>query len=215
MKKSIHKKWWFWLLIVLLVAAIGNMGKKTEPEASKTAISNDQSDKGNEKEIKESDGEKEIPVLDKEAVIAYTANIRGRTFVKEVQVGDQDITIQFFKDYKEYMASNPQSKITEDDYADYLGTGDAIHKILMEESARLLKEFPAANEIKITVPFKNKTYSVDLKEEVAEKFFNVDFNTLKTDNPEDGNEEWRAQVSDKYFNKKDRQKFVDEFVQVK
>lgn len=64
-----------------------------------------------------------------------------------------------------------------------------------------------ADNIAITVPFEGKIYSVDLKKSVAEAYFNVDFNTLNSDS-----EAWKSELSSKYFNKNDRQKFVDEFV---
>lgn len=40
MKKPIFKKWWFWVLIVLLIGIIGNMGSETEnqPESANGAV---------------------------------------------------------------------------------------------------------------------------------------------------------------------------------
>lgn len=153
-------------------------------------------------------------ILDEQAVLDYTANMRGRVFLKEVQVSEHDISVSYHPGFKEYKAVNPDSVFTEEDYTNYFSSGDEINKIMMEESARLLKEFPAANEIKISLPFEGKTYSIDLQEDAAEAFFGVDFDTLKASDPTGGNAEWRAQVSDKYFNEADRQRFVNEFVTV-
>lgn len=197
------------MLIVLLVAAIGSMGDKTEPEASQTAISNDQGDKGDVNELIERDEEKELTILDQEAVLTYTANIRGRTFVKEVLVGDHNINVEFYDTYENYISANPQSSVSEEDYTNYFSTGDEINKILMEESSRLLKQFTSADTINIAVPFDGKTYSVDLDKSVAETYFDVNFNALNSDP-----ESWKSQLSSKYFNKNERQKFVDEFVKV-
>ena len=47
--------------------------------------------------------------MDKEAVLAYTANIRGRTFVKEVLVGDHNINVEFYDTYEKYKSANSQS----------------------------------------------------------------------------------------------------------
>ncbi|WP_322924612.1 hypothetical protein [Paenibacillus campi] len=163
--------------------------------------------------VKATEGKETIYVetkqsLDKQVVLDYVANIRGRSFLKNVTVGQQDISIAFHSNYKEYKAANPQSGITETDYIEYFSTGDEINKILMEESTRLLKEFPAANEIKMTLPFEGKTYSVDLTKEAAEKFYNgIDFDTLKA------NGGW-GQISNKYFNDTDRQRFAQEFIKV-
>ncbi|WP_411347500.1 hypothetical protein [Paenibacillus sp. WLX2291] len=153
--------------------------------------------------------------LDKEAVLTYAGMLRGSPFIKDVNVGKNDISIAYFSSFKQYKAANPQSQATQSIYDDYFSTGDIIKKILMEESTRLLKEFPAANEIKMTVPFNGETYSIDLKEDEAKKFYGgVDFDTLKTSDPSDGNSQWRVQISDKYFNDADRKRFVDEFLKV-
>lgn len=245
--KPWYKKWWIWLIIVVVVGGIGNAidgeEETAEPvvqDAAKPVVRTEPAADTNEsadpveEPVTEPDEEPaaeptpveapaEEPVaepksageaLDQQAVLDYTANMRGRTFLKEVQVGEHDISVEYQPDFEAYKAENPQSMITEEDYVEYFSTGDEIHKIMMEESARLLKEFPAANEIKISLPFEGKTYSVDLQEDAAETFFDVDFDTLKASDPTGGNAEWRAQVSDKYFNATDRQRFVDEFVTV-
>ncbi len=153
--------------------------------------------------------------LDKEAVLTYTGILRGSTFIKDVNVGKNDISITFFSNFKQYKVANPQSEVRNNDYQDYFSTGDEINKILMEESTRLLKEFPAANEIKMTLPFDGDTYSIDLQEDAAKQFYGgVDFDTLKASDPTGGNAEWRVQISNKYFNESERQRFVSQFVKV-
>ncbi|WP_145411124.1 hypothetical protein [Paenibacillus xylanexedens] len=210
MKKPIYKKWWFWLIIALVVAGLGNMNNAPDPEkptpTSAVVTTNEQVDKGNEK-VKED--KQNTQALDKEVVLAYTANIRGRTFVEEVLVGDHNINVEFYDTYDNYKSANPQSKVSEEDYINYFSTGDEINKILMEESSRLLKQFTSADTINIAIPFEGKTYSVDLEKSIAETYFDVDFSALNSDP-----EAWKSQLSSKYFNKKDRQKFVDEFVQI-
>ncbi len=155
-----------------------------------------------------SDTTETTQTLDKEAVLTYTSILRGSNFIKEVNVGKNTISITFFSSFKQYQAVNPQSEVTKNNYQDYFSTGDAINKILMEESTRLLKEFPAANLIKMTLPFDDKVYSVELTKEAAEKFYNgIDFSTLKSSNG------WSA-ISNNYFNDTDRQHFVDRFIKV-
>ncbi|MEK4372355.1 hypothetical protein [Paenibacillus sp. FSL R5-0473] len=212
MKKPFYKKWWFWVVIVVVIAAIGNMEKKPEPEEtaldSQAVATEEQIDKGGVDEVNEANDKAQA--LDKDAVLAYTANIRGRTFVKEVLVGDHNINVEFHNTFVNYKSANPESEASEEDYTQYFATDDEINKILMEESVRLLKQFTDADNIVITIPFEGKTYSVNLKKSVAETYFNVDFNTLHSDP-----EAWKSKLSSKYFNENDRQKFVDEFVQVK
>ncbi|PQP81840.1 hypothetical protein C0Q44_19380 [Paenibacillus sp. PCH8] len=196
---------------MLVVIALGNTNNKPEPEEpaqdSKAVSANEQVDKGDKEIRKETE---KAQVLDKEAVLTYTANIRGRAFVKEVLVGDHNINVVFHDTFENYKSANPESGVSEEDYVQYFASGDETNKILMEESVRLLKQFIDADNIVITVPFEGKTHSVDLKKSVAETYFNVDFNALNADP-----EAWKSELSSKYFNKNDRQKFVDEFVQVK
>ncbi len=43
-KKSIFKKWWFWVLAVFVIAVIGSQSKKRETEAANTSSSSSSSD---------------------------------------------------------------------------------------------------------------------------------------------------------------------------
>lgn len=239
-QKPIYKKWWAWLIAIIVIGGIGNMlDGDEETAAPATAVEQaavpaeaaDATPEPAEEPAEETpvaeEPAVEVPAvgsvaepaaadktLDKQAVFDYTANMRGGTFLKKVLVGEHDINVEYQPDFDSYKAENPQSMITEEEYIQYFSTDDQINKVMMEESARLLKEFPAANEIRISLPFEGNTYSVDLLENAAETFFDVDFDTLKASDPTGGNAEWRAQVSDKYFNDIDRQRFVDEFVNV-
>ncbi|OMD29159.1 hypothetical protein BJP48_18890 [Paenibacillus odorifer] len=147
--------------------------------------------------------------LDKSKVLDYTINLTGKTFIKNVDVGEDSIEVNFFKDFKEYKKENTGSMISEDEYKEYFSTGDQINKILMEESSRLFKEFHGALSIGISIPFEGKTYSVSLTKEEVEKFYEVDFNTLTS------NDEWNGRISNPFFNDEDRELFVAKFVDIK
>lgn len=141
-------------------------------------------------------------------VLDYTANLTGKSFIKDVNVGTDNITVTFFETYQAYKEANPNSGITNEDYIDYFSTGDQINKLLMEETSRLFKQFPGAASIDMVIPFDGKIYSVALTQGEIEQFYNVDFSTLTS------NDIWREKVSNPHFNKRDRQQFVEQFVQV-
>ncbi|CAH1190264.1 hypothetical protein PAECIP111893_00250 [Paenibacillus plantiphilus] len=153
-----------------------------------------------------------IEKLDKAAVEAYSKNLKGNTFIKERLIEDNSITISYFGDFDSYKKENPKSNIDEARYSTYFDTGDAINKILMEESTRLFKEFEGMNQVKISIPFEGKTYSIDIDRTTAEEYFKVDFKEIGSD---DSNEKWRTEVSNKYFTKDYRADFVTKFVTIK
>jgi len=76
----------------------------------------------------------------------------------------------------------------------------------MQESTRLFKQFPATQSVKMTLPFEGKTYIVDLTQDKVEQFYNVSFDDMKA------NDTWNEEISDVFFNKTDREKFVNTFV---
>lgn len=146
--------------------------------------------------------------LSADEVLAFTANLTGKTFIKDVIVGTDNITVTFFETYQAYKEANPTSGITNEDYIDYFSTGDQINKLLMEETSQLFAQFHGAASIDMVIPYDGKIYSVALTQGEIERFYNVDFSTLAS------NGMWRENVSKPHFNKRDRQQFVEQFVQV-
>ncbi|WP_342436693.1 hypothetical protein NSS79_25675 [Paenibacillus sp. FSL L8-0436] len=232
MKKPVYKNWWFWVILIIVIGAIGSMGddKETTDQAAPSATIEPVKEVVAEPSTEPTTEPTETPTvkptvaptvaptqavaadqvpLSKDEVLKYTANLTGKTFIKEVTVGTDSISVNFFSDFKEYKDANPSSGITNEDYVDYFSTGDQINKLLMQETSRLFKQFPGAASVHMTLPYEGRTYSVALTKGEVESFYNVDFNTLTS------NEIWRAKISDPHFNKQDRQKFVDKFVKVK
>lgn len=231
MKKKVYKNWWFWIALILVIGAIGSMGDDKETadqamppatvEPSQAVLAEATIVPATEPTVEptvepsiqppaeptQEAASDQIP-LSKDEVLAYTANLTGRTFIKEVKVGTDNISVIFFNDFNEYKDANQNSGLTEEDYIDYFSTGDQIHKLLMQETSRLFKQFPGTASVDMTLPYDGKTYSVDLTKGEIESFYNVDFSRLTSD------EVWREKISDPHFNKSDRQKFADQFVTV-
>ncbi|MEK3698236.1 hypothetical protein NYE33_14840 [Paenibacillus sp. FSL R10-2199] len=231
MKKPIYKKWWFWVLLILLIGGIGNLGNDKELNDQTIAIAtvNPEEEVVAEATIEPTTTPFSEPTfaptaqstpeptqtvasdqspLSKDEVLAYTANLTGKTFIKEVKVGTDSISVIFFKDFIEYKDANPNSGISNEDYVDYFATGDQINKLLMQETTRLFKQFPGTATVDMTIPYDGETYSVDLTKGEIESFYNVDFSTITS------NDIWREKISDPHFNKSDRQDFVDKFVTI-
>ncbi|OKP97762.1 hypothetical protein [Paenibacillus sp. P46E] len=231
MKKPFYKNWLFWAIIIIVGGIIGltTNDKDTVDQAEPAAT-----EKAQPTVVETTPEPTTIPTeaptvkptiqpttaptqaisadqvpLSKDEVLAYTANLTGKTFIKEVKVGTDSISVIFFKNFKEYKDANPNSGIKNEDYVNYFATGDQINKLLMQETSRLFKQFPGTATVDMTIPYDGKTYSVDLTKGAVESFYNVDFSTLTS------NEIWREKISGPHFNKGDRQKFVEKFVTVK
>ncbi|MEK3770099.1 hypothetical protein MKY14_16225 [Paenibacillus sp. FSL R5-0887] len=234
MKKPFYKKWVFWVIVIVVGGIIGIVNKEdasieqvtpapteevqlavVEPTTNPTAEPIEEASDAPTEASETMDPSPKPGVevttepLDEVKVLDYTINLTGKTFIKNIDVGKDYIKVNFFKDFKEYKKENTGSMITEAEYKDYFSTGDQINKILMEESSRLFKEFHGASSIGISIPFEGKTYSVSLTKEEVEKFYEVDFNTLTSD------DEWRGRISNPFFNDEDRGMFVAKFVDVK
>lgn len=221
------KKWLITLGLFILASVLGNANTPTVQETADINLQEDQNNLAsteikNNKETstsaikpqqdnskvnsKQTNKKASDSMLSKEEVLAYTDNLTGRTFIKNVEVGKTNIDIQFYKNYKAYKADNTASRVTEEDYINYFATGDQINKLLMQESTRLFKQFPATQKVKMNLPFEGKTYSIDITKDKAEQFYNVSFDHMRE------NDTWNKQISDVFFNKNDRENFVNTFV---
>ncbi|MNW60916.1 hypothetical protein D3C74_389420 [compost metagenome] len=145
--------------------------------------------------------------VDQTAFKEYAYNITGRTFIKSISVKDNKGSIDFYGTYSDYKKGNPSSLIKKEEYEDYFSTKD-IQKILVGESARLLRQFPDLNAISIVLPFDGKTYSIDLDRSSLDDFLGYKIESLSTED-----KSWNDKFSDPYiYDKSNRQKFFDTFV---
>lgn len=80
----------------------------------------------------------------------YITNIAGFPFVKNVNIGNF-ITIKYFDSFEEFDQWVVEKKFTQEDYNEYFGTGDQIKKIMIGESARLLRQFPDISGVTIVI----------------------------------------------------------------
>jgi Tfp pilus assembly protein PilW len=153
---------------------------------------------------------KTIQPTDKAQFELYAHNLTGGTFIKEVKLDNEKAMIEYVKNWSEYKDMNPESKLKKSDYRDYFSTGDKIEKILVEESVRLLRQFPALKEVSIKLPYNGKTHSIELSREEANEYLGFKVEELSVD---DGT--WKDKFVDPIvYKEKEREKFVDKFVNV-
>ncbi|AIQ12806.1 hypothetical protein [Paenibacillus durus] len=146
--------------------------------------------------------------LPKQEVLAYTRQLKGSPFIRDVGIGTDNIEIHFFNSFAEYKKANPSEKLTSSDYTNEFGSVDAVNAILMEVSTRLFHHFPGTASIDITLPYQGKTYSVSLTKGSVEKFYHTDLDSIKSE------QQWRDQISSTFFTKDYRDQFAKRFVKV-
>ena len=137
-----------------------------------------------------------------------SSRLRAGGSVKSVELNNGKATISYVKDFAEYKELNPQSGLTESDLDAYWESGNAIEKALIEGSVKIMSKLDYINSIKIILPYKNKTYSIDVSKTELEKFTNSNLNNIK--------ENLEKNFSDLYvYNDEGRNEFFKKFGEIK
>ncbi|MDQ0047659.1 hypothetical protein J2T18_001942 [Paenibacillus polymyxa] len=140
----------------------------------------------------------------------YISYATGNPFIKSVSIKDNNVLILYYGSYSDYKEDKPDSLVKNEDYSNHLGTENAIQKILVGESARLLRQFHDLNAVSMILPFDGKTYSMDVDRNSLNKFLGYKIESLSI---KDGT--WNDKFSDLYiYDKSNRQKFFDTFVKI-
>lgn len=69
--------------------------------------------------------------------------------------------------------------MTEKDLDAYWESGNAIEKAIIDGSVKIMVKLDYVNEVKIVLPYKGKTYSVEVNKIELEKFTDSDFSKIK------------------------------------
>lgn len=177
-------------------ALVESTESKEKPEDSKQEV----------KKITKKESKKSASTISPDEIKTYISSaLMGRTFINQVNVTDDrvEITYHTFESYK-----NTGGNIKEADYNMYWDTGDAINKVLMGESVRILYKYPNIKEISMMIPFKGKNYSLSLDRETAKNYFNIDLDNMTK-------ETYKTEYNDPYvYNKEQRKAFADKFIKV-
>ncbi|MEB9439077.1 hypothetical protein P4I98_12530 [Bacillus cereus] len=141
---------------------------------------------------------------------SYAQNIRGGNFIKDMKLNNKEAEITFHDSFASYKSAKSDSNVTEELYKQYFSTGDAIEKMFVSEPARLLRQFPDLNTVKITLPFNGKTYSTNLDRDSLNTYLGFKIEDLKVED-----QSWGKKFNDQYvYNKSKRTKFFNHFVTI-
>lgn len=149
-------------------------------------------------------------IVTQEEFVSYAKNIRGASFVKEMKINNNQAEITFYDSFESYKTNNPDSKIDDKAYKQYFSTGHTIEKLLVSEPARLLRQFPALNSVKMTLPFEEKTYSINLDRNELNKYIGLKIEDLKVED-----KSWQKKFDNPYvYDQNKRNAFFKKFVTV-
>lgn len=144
----------------------------------------------------------------------YTAKtIKNHVFLKEAKIiNGNKAQIDYASTAKVFKELSPESALTDEFILAAWKNGDMVNKVLMEAPLQVLREFPGLEEVQVNIPLEGKVHSINVSRKLVEKNFNINLDELHEDKSLD---KWRTQVVDIYFNKKEREKYVQEFATVK
>ncbi|PHA35075.1 hypothetical protein COF06_22330 [Bacillus wiedmannii] len=127
-----------------------------------------------------------------------------------MKLNNKEAEITFHDSFASYKSVKPDSNVTEELYKQYFSTGDAIEKMFVSEPARLLRQFPDLNAVKMTLPFEGKTYNINLNRKSLNSHLGFKIEDLKVED-----KSWAKKFNDPYvYNKAKRKEFFTKFVVV-
>ena len=179
--------------------------KAEEKQKAKEQKDAEEKQKAEEKKLAEE--QKKAEEKQKEFT-SYAQNIRGGNFIKDMKLNNKDAEITFHDSFASYKSAKPDSNVTEEQYKQYFSTGDAIEKMFVSEPARLLRQFPDLNAVKMTLPFEGKTYNINLDRKSLNSHLEFKIEDLKVED-----KSWVKKFNDPYvYNKAKRKAFFTKFV---
>lgn len=183
--------------------------KLRNEEAQKAKEQKDAEEKQKAEEKKLAEEQKKTEEKQKE-FISYAQNIRGGNFIKDMKLNNKEAEITFYDSFTSYKSTKPDSNVTEEQYKQYFSTGDAIEKMFVSEPARLLRQFPDLNTVKMTLPFDGKTYTTSLDRNSLNTYLGFKIEDLKVED-----KSWVKKFNDPYvYDKTKRKAFFNKFITV-
>ncbi|MGK3612156.1 hypothetical protein [Bacillus cereus] len=181
--------------------------KAEEKQKAKEQKDAEEKQKAEEKKLAEE--QKKTEEKQKE-FISYAQNIRVGNFIKDVKLNNKEAEITFYYSFTSYKSTKPDSNVTEEQYKQYFSTGDAIEKMFVSEPARLLRQFPDLNTVKMTLPFDGKTYTTSLDRNSLNTYLGFKIEDLKVED-----KSWVKKFNDPYvYDKTKRKAFFNKFITV-
>lgn len=163
---------------------------------------------GNSEKKNEEKTTSEIPTASPEEMLQKEASrLRAGGSVKDAILENGKATINYVRDFEEYININPQSSLKKSDLKSYWDSGDAIEKALVDGSVRLMKKLDFLNQVIIILPVNDITYTIDVSKSELTKYINADFEKVKSN--------WDETFSNPYvYSSSGRKKFFEKFGKV-
>ncbi|QWH13300.1 hypothetical protein EXW38_18945 [Bacillus mycoides] len=181
--------------------------KAKEQKDAEEQLKAEEKQKAEEKKLAEE--QKKAEEKQKE-FISYAQNIRGGNFIKDMKLNNKEAEITFHDSFASYKSAKPDSNVTEEQYKQYFSTGDAIEKMFVSEPARLLRQFPDLNTVKMTLPFDGKTYNTSLDRNSLNTYLGFKIEDLKVED-----QSWNKKFNNPYVSDKAKRKALfEKFVTV-
>ncbi|KAB2441401.1 hypothetical protein F8163_21840 [Bacillus luti] len=178
-------------------------------EKQKAKEQKDAEEKQKDEEKKLAEEQKKAEEKQKE-FISYAQNIRGGNFITDMKLNNKEAEITFYDSFASYKSAKSDSNVTEEQYKQYFSTGDAIEKMFVSEPARLLRQFPDLNTVKMTLPFDGKTYNTSLDRNSLNAYLGFKIEDLKVED-----QSWNKKFNNPYvYDKAKRKALFEKFVTV-
>jgi hypothetical protein len=137
-------------------------------------------------------------------LLIEASRLRGGGSIKKAELQNKTALIEYVANFEEYKELQPQSQVTQEHFESYWSSGDAVLKTIIDGGVRLMRKLDFINKVKITLPYKNSIYSIDLDKNEVEKFLGFNFEEIQND--------WDNTFSDKFvYTREGREEFFHRF----
>lgn len=147
----------------------------------------------------------------KESLEKFLSVLTSSSFIKSAIYNDAQriVFINYYESYEEYKHYNENTPHSKEKYLEYFKAGAKIEKILVEETARILRQFPFVNTVSVILEFENEKYNVNVD---REKLNNLIGFKIEDTSPEDGS--WQENFQTVYgagIKNENRKRLLEEF----
>ncbi|ENQ3106555.1 hypothetical protein ACEOWJ_002588 [Bacillus cereus] len=212
-KKHNTKKFFKFTGIAFIVSIISfaGFGMSMTPEDKQKDEEKKLEEQKNQDEKQKQEEDKKLAEQKKQEEFSnYAQNIKGGAFIKDIKLTNNEAEITYYDSYSSFKSQKPDSNVNEGTYKQYFATGDAIEKMFVSEPARLLRQFPDVNGVKMTLPFDGKTYSINLDRKSLNKYIGLKIESLKSED-----QSWQKKFLNPYvYDKAKRAEYFKKFVTV-
>ncbi|TAE74926.1 MAG: hypothetical protein EAZ85_03550 [Bacteroidetes bacterium] len=149
---------------------------------------------------------------EKEIFLVAVSKIKAFKFLKQTRYVNQQGTLIFYKDYKEYVKNNEMHlDYTEQEFSQYFRNEEQFDKIIVTEPVRLLMKLSFLNQITLEIYTENRNMTLAIDRDSVEDYLDIDLEEMNIDK-----EIWRDSFQGMHvFDAKGREAFLDKFTKRK